>query len=229
MVTLPEVWPDPRGSGSFFFEVCQRFQKKMCFFLGGGTCFFLDFGTVYYCSWWFRFNPFEKYARQIGSFPQVGMKIPKNMFQNHQLVYHSLGNLVQVCFLKNVWPPNHQTVASKYLMPVPWSSSRSPGGKQNPCLTLSMKSQMVNRDPYQNFFIFDVLICFVVYWIYNIDLQYLHLCPSGENVNIYNQPNPKLSSLKWWTGFSPFFHGRKWMGNWGYIPTYKAYNLQSHL
>ena len=100
---------------------------------------------------------------------------------------------------------------------------------KNPCLTLSMKSQMVNRDPYQNFFIFDVLICFVVYWIYNIDLQYLHLCPSGENVNIYNKPNPKLSSLKWWTGFSPFFHGRKWMGNWGYIPTYKAYNLQSHL
>ena len=24
------------------------------------------------------FNPFEKYARQIGSFPQVGVKIKKN-------------------------------------------------------------------------------------------------------------------------------------------------------
>ena len=29
-------------------------------------------------------NPFEKYARQIGSFPQVGMKI-KNIW-NHHLV-----------------------------------------------------------------------------------------------------------------------------------------------
>ena len=29
-------------------------------------------------------NPFEKYARQIGSFPQVGMKI-KNVW-NHHLV-----------------------------------------------------------------------------------------------------------------------------------------------
>ena len=26
-------------------------------------------------SWWFFTNPFEKYVRQIGSFPQVGMKI----------------------------------------------------------------------------------------------------------------------------------------------------------
>ena len=31
------------------------------------------------------FNPFEKYARQIGSFPQVGMKI-ENIW-NHQLVF----------------------------------------------------------------------------------------------------------------------------------------------
>ena len=28
------------------------------------------------------FNPFEKYARQIGSFPQVGMKI-KNIWNHH--------------------------------------------------------------------------------------------------------------------------------------------------
>ena len=26
-------------------------------------------------SWWFFTNPFEKYARQIGSFPQVGVQI----------------------------------------------------------------------------------------------------------------------------------------------------------
>ncbi len=29
-------------------------------------------------SWWFTF-PFEKYARQIGSFPQEGVKIKKTM------------------------------------------------------------------------------------------------------------------------------------------------------
>ena len=31
------------------------------------------------------FNPFEKYARQIGNLPQVGMKIKNNL--NHHLVY----------------------------------------------------------------------------------------------------------------------------------------------
>ncbi len=33
-------------------------------------------------SWWFRFNPSEKYARQIGSFPQIGMKI-KHIWNHH--------------------------------------------------------------------------------------------------------------------------------------------------
>ena len=28
-------------------------------------------------SWWFFTNPYEKYARQIGSFPQVGVKRKK--------------------------------------------------------------------------------------------------------------------------------------------------------
>ena len=35
-------------------------------------------------------NPLEKYARQIGSFPEVGMKI-KNIW-NHQLGTHCLFN-----------------------------------------------------------------------------------------------------------------------------------------
>ena len=35
-------------------------------------------------------NPFEKYARQIGSFPQIGVKI-KNIW-NHHLVLHLLSN-----------------------------------------------------------------------------------------------------------------------------------------
>ena len=39
------------------------------------------------------FNPFEKYDRQIGSFPQVGVKI-KNIW-NHHLVY-SLSHLLKV-------------------------------------------------------------------------------------------------------------------------------------
>ena len=33
-------------------------------------------------SWWFHFNPFEKYARQIGSSPQVGVKIMKIFLYN---------------------------------------------------------------------------------------------------------------------------------------------------
>ena len=37
------------------------------------------------------FNPSEKYARQIGSFPQVGVKI-KNI-SNHHLVYHNVSEL----------------------------------------------------------------------------------------------------------------------------------------
>ena len=37
-----------------------------------------------YSSWWFFTNPSEKYARQIGSFPRIGVKI-KNVW-NHQLV-----------------------------------------------------------------------------------------------------------------------------------------------
>ena len=32
--------------------------------------------------WWLN-HPFQKYARQIGSFPQVGVKIPKNIWNHH--------------------------------------------------------------------------------------------------------------------------------------------------
>ena len=45
-------------------------------------------------SWWFqpRFNPFEKYACQIGSFSQVGMKI-KSLWNQH-LVWDSFSSFV---------------------------------------------------------------------------------------------------------------------------------------
>ena len=39
-------------------------------------------GVMHFSSWWFFTNPFEKYARQIGSIisPGFGVKIPK-MFE----------------------------------------------------------------------------------------------------------------------------------------------------
>ena len=53
-------------------------------------------------SWWFRFNPFEKYDRQNGSFPQVGRDENKKIFELKQpsLRLEVLMNVkeLKVCF-----------------------------------------------------------------------------------------------------------------------------------
>ena len=44
------------------------------------------FQAIFFCYLVGGFNPSEKYDRQIGSFPQVGMKI-KNIWNHQQVMY----------------------------------------------------------------------------------------------------------------------------------------------
>ena len=54
------------------------------------------------------FNPFEKYARQIGSFPQIGMKI-KNIWNHH--LGHSFGVSETVPYFTYMFSVQSQNLA----------------------------------------------------------------------------------------------------------------------
>ena len=82
-------------------------------------------------SWWLSFNPFEKYAHQIGSFPQRG---EKNVRFHHPVLTMGADKAFATCSFFVVWPSTHE----KYCwVPIPpllsyWSRLSSLGSMKYP-------------------------------------------------------------------------------------------------